>query len=105
MFRRLSFFSIIRELPDPLLFKILFRLSRSTPRTSSPDSNWEKELLGNVNLTRETFAGSMAVIFNPDSLNFILTSVTRSEIISIILHKINGFSSLTSIFKKNTFYF
>src|SRR3989338_2364780 len=39
----------------------------------------------------------MAVMLNPDSLTFILTSVTSSEIISTTLDKSPGFSSLTSI--------
>src|SRR3989344_2813162 len=68
-------------------------------RTSGPASvsNIEKELFGRTNLTIETFAGSMAVMLNPDSLTFILTSVTSSEIISTTLDKSPGFSSLTSI--------
>ena len=94
---KFSFFSRIKELEGPLLFKILLRLSRLIPKTSSPVSNCEKELFGRTNLTMEIFAGSIAVILKPESFTFILTSVTSSEIISIILDKNPGFSSFINI--------
>ena len=97
MLTRFSFFSIIKLLPELHLLRICFKLSRFIPKTSFSTSNWEKEDFGILKLTIEIFAGSIAIILIPNSLNFILTSVTKSEIISTPFANAMGFSNLTSM--------